>query len=152
MDDNIKLSQDIIWDAIPQSLKLEEYFNYYDLGEPDFALDVGQSDFLLVIAHKSIEDAINDNIFDPNTEIVPFDKTNFSNGKFSAYIVPHNISDRQINKGDCLILDISCKNYTGEGLYVTFHDNNYYIKFINHSVKNPQNIVAKVCELRRTKF
>ncbi len=146
------LSKEIVWDSIPQNLKIEEYFNYYDLGNPDENFNISSSDYVLVLSHKSIEDAINDNLFDEDAAIVPFDKSAYKYGKFSAYVVQNDIPDRNIKKGDCLILDINHKGYKSKGLYIILHDNRYYIKYMDSANSESEEIVAKVCELRRRKF
>lgn len=142
---------DIQWDKEPVHVKAEEYFKYFDVGDLSDGVAIN-TDFasLYIMSHRELSDAIENNMADESSEPVLFDRSVYNIGTFSGYIISEDMPELSLKKGDCAILDISNKRFSGEGLYVLNSNGTLNVCFISASAETDGlEIEAKVCEIRR---
>ena len=105
---------------------------------------------LYIMAHKDLTEAVENNMSDENGELILFDKTKYDRGTFSAYIISKDMPEVAMKNGDCVILDINKKHFSGNGLYVLNTSGVLNIQYIPASDDTDFLIIeAKVCEIRR---
>lgn len=151
MKDDSIYDYDIQWDKEPVHVKAEEYFKYFDVGDLSDGVAIN-TDFasLYIMSHRELRDTIENNMADENGEPVLFDRSMYNIGTFSGYIIPEDMPELSVKKGDCAILDISAKCFSGEGLYVLNSNGELSICFVSACDETARlAIEAKVCEIRR---
>ncbi len=142
---------DIPWDKEPTKVKAEEYFKYFDMGTLSDSIETNTDiSSLYIMAHKDLTEAVENNMSDENGELILFDKTKYDRGTFSAYIISKDMPEVAMKNGDCVILDINRKHFSGNGLYVLNTSGVLNIQYIPASDDTDFLIIeAKVCEIRR---